>query len=69
MVRTPSFCTIQQVKELPAGSFVKPVHFDYVPKETKEKLGIDRYFDPSSQTVCYTALGFMVISKDNLRET
>lgn len=62
-MRTPNYFLTEPFKELPAGACVRPVFIDYVPKETKEKLGM-QWFDPEKKIICYTRLGFMIIRKD-----
>lgn len=52
---------------LPAGSFVCPIDWYYVPKHVKES---DRYrwFDKETHSVCYTRFGLVPIAKRVLRE-
>lgn len=51
-------------KELPAGSFVKPIEACYIPDFIKEKLKIS---DPETETYCYTAYGIILVPKNILR--
>lgn len=73
--RTPNWCINTAIsisygthdfKTLPAGSFVRPIHIDYVPKHVIEKNPL---FNPTTETYCFTRYGIVPIYTSNLRET
>lgn len=54
--------------ELPAGTFVRPIHIDYVPKHVMEERR-HRYFSPTTETFCYTRFGIVAIPNELIKET
>lgn len=54
-------------KVLPAGSFVRPINYDYVPKHVLEDPKW-KNFNSEKEIFCYTKLGFIAIEKKMLRE-
>lgn len=56
------------VKVVPAGSFVSPVKYEYLPKHIKE----EKFWQPyhaDKDIYCYTKYGFIKVEKSQLRET
>lgn len=75
MSRTPSHVLKEahrfdwrgEYKELPQGAFVRPIEYQYIPKEVLE----DRQFSMFNLTIdvfCYTRYGIIPIPKHKLRE-
>lgn len=52
---------------MPTGSFVSPVQERYAPKWILDTLS--PFFNPKSETLCYTKYGFHVIAWSKLRAT
>ncbi len=80
MVRTPNYrlteeLSIQSRKggysdpvTLPAGTFVRPIHIDYVPKHVINDKRWE-YFNPNTDVFAYTSIGIVMIPKNIMRET
>ncbi len=67
--RAPDYQLIRAVGDLPAGAFVRPIEMKWVPKETIERLGIDKMFlDENEYVVCYARFGMVLIERANIRE-
>lgn len=58
---------VQDQKILPAGSFVKPVEFTYVPKHVIEGP-YGKSFNKRTDVFCYTRIGFISIPRAWIRE-
>ncbi len=54
-------------KELPAGTFVKPIHPVYLPAHIKSTL-VYEWFNPVHEVFVYCSYGIIVIDKKNMRE-
>lgn len=78
MVRVPTYITTEDIsikngqyghdsKILPKGSFVKPLHYDYVPKHVKENKTW-AFFDKKTDVFAYTHFGIIAIPKNYIRE-
>lgn len=53
------------VKTLPAGSFVRPLEFIYVPQHIKDE---NKWFNEHNDVYCYTKIGIIAIPKHQVRE-
>ena len=54
------------IKILPAGAFVQPIDWYYLPKHFKESVqGI--FMDHKKDIVCYTHFGLQVLSRSVIR--
>lgn len=49
----------------PAGSFVRPIEYAYLPKELKEKFKLN--FASGTEAFCHTKIGIICIPKNVLR--
>lgn len=58
----------KEMKVLPSGSFVSPVHFKYVPKHVLDNPK-NKGFNENTEVFCYTKYGFVIVPKKALRET
>lgn len=72
-VRTSNWRLRTEIKSagnviLPAGAFVKPVLDYHLPKDKKEEMGRIREI-MTDVVCCYTAVGWVTISWDDLEET
>jgi len=74
-MQTPNYALIQDVmcenggadpKRLPAGSYVRPIEFKYVPKHITSQ---HRFFDEETSVFCYTRYGIIPIARNLLRQT
>ena len=71
-MRTPDFVLNEDFffgpsndqKVIPAGSFVRPIEFKYVPKETISRAG---FFSKADSQFCYTRYGILIIPKILIR--
>lgn len=54
--------------KLPTGTFVRPIHIDYVPKHVLEDPRW-KYFDSKNEVFVYTYYGIVPIPKHIMRET
>ena len=75
-VKVQDYCTTQAVmvtmfhgekKELPAGAFVKPIEYKWVPKHILD-CDMGRWFNKDIQTFCYTHYGIVVIPNEMIRK-
>lgn len=76
-IRTPNYVLTEainvsssdgrQAKELPAGSFVRPIQPCYVPKHITEGA-VGRYFNEKNEVYVYTRYGIVTIPKSYLRQ-
>lgn len=53
-------------KTIPAGTFVKPIDFYYVPKHVRE-MPLNRYYDKDKETFCYCSYGIVLLPKNKIR--
>ena len=58
---------MHDLKTLPAGSFVRPIQPQYIPKHVLEDERW-RWFTPSTDTFAYTSQGIVMIPKNIIRE-
>lgn len=77
MSRTPNYIiterftvslTPSDIQELPAGSYVRPIDYRYVPKHVKDDPKNKYYFE-NTDVFCYCKFGIILIKKDILRQT
>jgi hypothetical protein len=76
-IKTPNFVITQmfvwcpnrlaKTIELPAGSFVRPIEYQYVPKHVTE-APVWQDFDKNREVFCYTRFGIIALPKNILRE-
>lgn len=52
---------------LPAGTFVRPLSLEYVPKHILEDKA-NKYFNPDMEVFCYTRYGIISIFKNAVLE-
>ena len=64
---TPNYALNRAVGELPDGAFVRPIQVKYLPKGWEEYVKGASFFDPNTETVCYTRLGLMIIPNHSFR--
>jgi hypothetical protein len=72
-VKTENWITIEEVtighwgdtKVLPAGSYVKPIEHQWVPKWCFEKPGAE-FYNRNVDVFCYTQLGIYPIERKKL---
>lgn len=73
---TPNYVTCEDimfmvgptdVKTLPAGTFVRPVHPTYVPEHVKKDFRC-LHFSEETHEYYYTPMGFLVLRKDKVRK-
>lgn len=76
MLPTPNFVTTEAYKislrggrdkELPVGSFVRPLDIAYVPKHVTEDNS-SRWFMEERDVYCYTHFGIAILPKRILRK-
>lgn len=76
MSRTPDYVLTEDVyykantydeKQIPAGSFVRPIELSYVPKHIIEDTRW-RWFNKDLEVFCYTHYGILPIAKDKMRQ-
>ncbi len=53
-------------KVVPAGTFVKPVHENYVPAHVKDRK-INMWFNSELDEYCYSSFGFLIVPKKLIR--
>lgn len=69
MARTPNYVLTQEYEGLPSGAYVKIVHEDYVPKETKQHWkSKTAWLGGTDDIWCHTGKGLMPIPARMLRE-
>lgn len=75
-MKTPDYITTAEhqvrsgtsdTRTLPAGSFVRPVSYQYVPKHVQEDPQW-RYCDKDTYVFVYCRWGFIMIPKTGIRE-
>lgn len=59
--------SLHDYKVLPAGSFVRPIEVQYVPKHVLDKTQY-RSFNKDVQVFCYCKYGIIPIDKSKFRE-
>lgn len=64
---TPNYTLIEAVGELPQGAFVRPIHLRYLPKGWEAYVKGAQWFDPTTEAVCYTRLGLMILKTYQFR--
>jgi hypothetical protein len=52
---------------MPAGTFVRPVEFRYLPKELQDRSSLIKIAD--KEVFCHTKIGLIPIPKELLRKT
>jgi hypothetical protein len=57
--------SILDIKIIPAGSFVKPIQYCYLPQHIKDA---NKWHDPTKQIFCYTSEGIISIPLNIIRE-
>lgn len=55
----------QDSRILPAGAFVRPIVFEYLPKHITDKAS---FFNPETEVYVYCRYGITLIQKNKLRE-
>jgi len=55
-------------KTLPAGSFVRPIEFRYLPKEMRDEPKYQYIEKDGTSYFCYTHIGIIAIPKDKVRK-
>jgi hypothetical protein len=75
MARTPDYLTTQDIELtadwtdkliIPAGSFVQPMDYGYVPKHCRDSK-FNRGYDKNIHWFCYTRFGIFVLPKAMIR--
>lgn len=61
------YAPLGKSKVLPAGSFVRPIRYEYIPQFIKEDSNFSS-FDPEVHVFCYTHFGITLIKKSIIRE-
>lgn len=68
-MRTPDYVlTVQVEEDLKAGTFVRPIRLEYLPKGWEEYVKGARWMSPETEVVCYTPAGLRIILKSNMRQ-
>lgn len=76
---TPNYCLVSEyrivqgaavvdAKILPAGTFVRPIDYYYVPLHVREDKRW-AFFDRDKEVFCFTRWGIVPIPRDLIRET
>lgn len=55
------------VKTIPAGTFVRPIEYQYVPKHVKEDDRWTRNFNPETEIYCHTSYGMVPVPRKSIR--
>lgn len=55
-------------KTLPAGTFVRPIEYQYVPKHIQD-ADWNRFFDQTTDIFCYTRVGIVAVPRNIIRNT
>jgi hypothetical protein len=68
-MKTPEYVLIQTVDEdLPAGSFISPIYFRYLPRGWEISIAGGTWINHDTQVVCYTKKGLRIIQRANIRQ-
>lgn len=59
--------TSHDTKILPAGAFIRPLEYEYVPKHIIDS-NLWKFFNKETEIFCYTRYGIVAIAKKIIRE-
>jgi hypothetical protein len=63
--RSPEYRLTKTFRELPAGTFVKPIRPAYLSRERREQF---HYFNPNLEAICWTPMGYSLIPLELIEE-
>jgi hypothetical protein len=53
-------------KVVPAGTFVRPIEYAYVPKHVKDQP-LNKLYDNNTEVFCYTPMGIILLPRRLIR--